>query len=181
MKKTILVYGIIAGTIIIASMILSLAVNTVGESESFSKFAMELLGYLIMIIAFSAIFIGVKRYRDQDQGGVINFPQALKVGLGITAVASVVYVVAWEINLAVTDYAFISEYAASIIKAKQESGLSDAEMAEVISEMDGLKEQYANPMFRVPMTFLEILPVGLVISLASAAALRKSDVLPATD
>lgn len=42
-----------------------------------------------------------------------------------------------------------------------------------------MKERYANPLFRMAMTASEILPVGVVISLISAAILRNPAVLPA--
>ena len=48
-----------------------------------------------------------------------------------------------------------------------------------IAKMEQFKEQYRNPLFRVPVTFLEIFPVGLLIALISAAVLRNSRVLPA--
>jgi hypothetical protein len=38
---------------------------------------------------------------------------------------------------------------------------------------------YRNPLIRMPMTFLEIFPVGLLISLISAAVLKNPRVLPA--
>ena len=45
--------------------------------------------------------------------------------------------------------------------------------------MNELEARYANPLFRLPMTFLEIFPVGLLVALAAAAMLRNSKVLPA--
>jgi hypothetical protein len=45
--------------------------------------------------------------------------------------------------------------------------------------MDAFKRQYANPLFRLPMTFAEIFPVGVLVSLVSAAILRNPRVLPA--
>ncbi len=176
MKKSIFVWGAVSGSIIIGSIILSLAL---GGAENENMAALEWVGYLIMIMAFSVIFIGIKRHRDQEQGGVISFGKAFLLGLGITAVASVIYVVAWEANLAITDYAFINEYAQSAIEAKRAAGASDAELAETVAEMEQMKENYGNPIFRLPITFLEIFPVGLLISLLSAAILRRSDVLPA--
>ena len=38
---------------------------------------------------------------------------------------------------------------------------------------------YANPLFRLPITFTEILPVGLIVSLISALLLRNSRFMPA--
>jgi hypothetical protein len=47
------------------------------------------------------------------------------------------------------------------------------------AEMDAFRVQYANPLFRLPMTFAEIFPVGVLVSLISAAILRNPRVLPA--
>ncbi|MEE9381304.1 MAG: DUF4199 domain-containing protein [Hyphomonadaceae bacterium] len=174
MGRFALIYGLIAGPIIILSMILGIVLSG-GEGLGSSLW----LGYLIMIVAFSLIFVGIKRYRDQELGGVIKFGQAFLLGLGITAVAGVVYVAAWEVYLNITNYAFINEYAAGIIEKKQAAGVLGEELQAVIADMDKLKEQYANPLFRLPMTFAEVFPIGLIVALVSAAVLRNSKVLPA--
>jgi hypothetical protein len=44
--------------------------------------------------------------------------------------------------------------------------------------MEAFKVQYANPMYRLPMTFVEIFPVGVLVSLVSAGLLRNSRFLP---
>lgn len=175
MKKIILTYGVISGAVIIGTILLSLAWAS-GDSSSMSS--LEWVGYLVMIVALSVIFVGVKRYRDQELGGIIRFKTAFLVGLGITAVASVIYVAAWEVNLALTDYAFMDQYSASLIEAKKAEGASEAEVQELAAKMEEMKESYANPLFRVPITLLEIFPVGLLVSLIAAAVLRKHRVLP---
>jgi len=38
---------------------------------------------------------------------------------------------------------------------------------------------YANPLFRMPITFTEILPVGILVSLFPALLLRNSRFMPA--
>lgn len=172
-----LVYGAISGAVIIGSMILSLATSSLDEE---SVVGLEWLGYLIMIVALSIIFVGIKRYRDVELGGVIKFSTAFWLGLGITAVASVVYVVAWEINLYATDHAFIEEYTSSVLASREAEGMTGAELEAVRVEMEDLKESYANPFYRIPITFSEIFPVGLLITLIAAAILRNSKVLPAT-
>lgn len=175
MQRIILTYGIIAGLIIIGSAILGLAV-TGGEQP---LHALEWLGYLVMLIALSMIFVGIKRYRDRYLGGVIRFGTATLVGLGIAAVAGVIYVAVWEAYLAMTDYTFIERYTEGVIAAREAEGLSGAELRTLVEEMATMRRQYANPLFRLPMTFLEIFPVGLLITLISAAILRNSKTLPA--
>ena len=174
MLKTALIYGAIAGSITIASMSIGLLfASDNGYSGG------EVFGYTIMIIALTLIFIGVKRYRDQQLGGVIKFGPAFGLGLAITAIAGVFYVIGWEINLALTDYAFMGEYSKSVIAAKEAAGVTGEELQKVINDMAALTEKYKNPVFRLPMTFLEIFPVGLLVALLSAALLRNPKVFPA--
>lgn len=174
MQRIIFVYGIIAGLVVIGSVMLGLALS--GGEETLH--AQEWLGYLIMLIALSMIFTGIKRYRDQQLGGVIRFGTAMLLGLGIAAVAGIVYVAVWEIYLAMTDYAFIDDYTQGVIAAKEAEGVSGVELQAVIESMESMKSQYANPLFRLPMTFLEIFPVGILITLISAAILRNPRALP---
>ena len=116
------------------------------------------LGYLTMIVALSVIFLGVKRYRDQELGGVIRFGTAFMLGLGIAAVASLAYVILWEVYLSATDYAFIRDYTESILAAFEADGLVGAALQVEIDSMNELKARYANPLYRLPMTFLDIFP-----------------------
>ena len=175
MFKSIIIFGVLSGLAIVATFSISTFVGY--ESEQMA--ILEWMGYLIMIVALSLIFLGVKRIRDNDLGGVISFLTALKAGVGIAAVAGVIYVVGWEANLAATGNQFIEEYTQSIIEQRQAEGLSEEEMQAVYTEMEEMKTQYNKTLPRLFMTFLEIFPVGLLIALISAAILRRSEVLPA--
>ena len=176
MKKTILVYGSISGVVVIVAIIVGLII---GQGEG--AWSSQWLGYLIMFVALSAIFFGIKQYRDTELGGVITFGKAFLLGLGIAGVAAVAYVVCWEIYLALTDYSFIDDYTQGVIDAEKEAGISEENLQLLVEKMNDLKETYANPLFRVPITFSEIFPVGLLIALISATLLRNSNVLPAQD
>ena len=174
MSRIILIFGVAAGLIVAVPMCLLVA-NAEPGSAATSHFT----GYLIMLLALSLVFLGVKRLRDRELGGVIRFVPALLAGLGISAVASVIYVIGWEITLAVTDFAFIDSYSNSAVESARAKGASAAEVEAVIAKMDEFRRQYANPLFRMPVTFIEIFPVGLLVSLISAALLRNSRFLPA--
>jgi hypothetical protein len=177
MQRIVLIYGLVAGLVTIGSAIWGTElVDPSGESLA----VLEYLGYLIMLIALSVIFVGIKRYRDQELGGVVTFSAAVLVGLGISVVASIVYVAAWEIYLFMTDHAFINNYADSVMTRLRTAGASSAELAAKARELEAMRMQYGKPLFRIGITFLEIFPVGLLITLISAAVLRKSSVLPAT-
>jgi hypothetical protein len=132
-----------------------------------------------MLVALTMIFVGVKRYRDVERGGVIRFVPALGIGLAMAAVAAVVYVATWEIYLAATDYAFFDDYIASIGEQRRAAGVPAAEVAREIDGLEAMRPYYDNPLTRVPITFLEIFPVGLVVALVSAGLLRNPRLLPA--
>jgi hypothetical protein len=173
MGRIAAVYGAIAGSIIIASLIIGLALGA--DHDDHNPF----IGYLIMIVALSLIFLGVKRYRDRTHGGVIKFGPAFLVGLMIALVAAVFYVGGWEGYMAATDYTFMDGYVAATIEAKKAAGLAGDALAKEVAALNAMAEGYKNPVYRMGITFLEIFPVGLVIALISAALLRNPKVLPA--
>jgi hypothetical protein len=121
----------------------------------------------------------MKQHRDQALGGVIRFWPALGLGLAIAAVASVAYVLVFEVYLALTHYTFMDQYTAQILEGKRAAGVTGAAYAREAAEMDEMRRQYANPLFRLPMTFIEIFPVGLLIAVVSAVLLRNPRFLPA--
>lgn len=171
----ILSYGTLAGLIVgIASSGL-----TVGLSHQLPSPYSMVIGYLVMLIALSAVFAGIKRHRDVDLGGVIRFWPAFALGIGIAFVASVFYVVAWEATVAVTHMDFAGSYANFVIDEQKAKGVSGEALARLTADMEQFKIQYANPLYRLPMTFIEIFPVGLLVSVISAGLLRSSRFLPA--
>jgi hypothetical protein len=174
MLHTILKYGAIAG-VVVGGFMFATFLGFGGESPM--QYAM-LIGYATMLVALSAVFVGIKRHRDVDRGGVIGFWPALGVGLGISFVAGVFYVVAWEGVQAVMHMDFATSYANATIAQARAKGASAAEIARMTAEMAAFKVQYANPLFRLPMTFAEIFPVGVLVSLVSAALLRNPRFLP---
>ena len=78
-----------------------------------------------------------------------------------------------------SDYDFIDSYVNSAIEAKRAAGLSADKLAQEIAALEKMRSDYGKIYIRIPMTFLEIFPVGLIIALLSAALLRNPKVLPA--
>ena len=152
-----LVYGLLSGTIIIAVILagMTLAPNS-------PIFSSVWFGYLVMVVAMTFIFVGVRRYRDVEKGGVIRFLPALGMGLAIAVVAVLAYVLIWEIYLAATHYAFIDLY-----------------FSGTAPEIVAMRAWYSNPLNRAWTTALELAPVGLIMALFSAALLRNPKLLPA--
>ncbi len=174
MFKTALIYGLISGLVCVGVILWGLlALN--GQHGTSS----EWFGYLTMIVALSTIFLAIRDYRNRKLGGVIKFLPAFGLGLMIAAVAGLAYASAWEVYLAATHYRFMDEYAATMIAQARAHGVSGPALDAQIAQLDAMKVTYANPLFRFPMTFIEIFPVGALIAIISAAVLRNPKVLPA--
>ena len=169
-----LIYGGIAGVIAV-TMISAIIGMHLTDHDATAMW----VTYLIMLMALSLIFVGVKRYRDVDCGGVIRFGGAFRLGLGMAAIAGLIYATGWEIFQAVSGYDFVSEYSASILDRMRAEGASAAAIEAQAAELRGFAESYRSPLFRVPMVFLEIFPVGLLVALVSAGLLRNPKMLPA--
>lgn len=175
MLRTILKYGVIAGLVVGGFQVVTF---TAFSGMPPLKYGL-LIGYTTMLIALSAVFVGIKRHRDVDRGGVIGFWPAFGVGLGVSFVAGIFYVIAWEAVQAMTQMDFASSYAQAILESETAKGASAEALAKLSADMETFKVQYANPLFRLPMTFAEIFPVGVLVSLVSAGLLRNSRFLPA--
>lgn len=172
--KYALVYGALAGFVIIAVMLTGIVFS--GHDSFFSSM---IFGYGVMLVAMIFMFVGVKRYRDVECGGVIRFLPALAMGLAIAVVAALAYILVWEIYLAATGYRFMDEYLAMIARDLAAAGKSPAEVTREMAQYEWMRESYPNPLVRIPLTFLEIFPVGLIVAIFSAAVLRFPQVLPA--
>lgn len=162
MHKPVWFYGLLSGSIIIGINTLNVEL---GNSQVW-------LGFLVMFIALSIIFIAIKQQRDHHNGGVITFAAAFKTGVAIASIATCVYVLVWEIYLNKTDFKFIQLYIDSVILMQETKGVSEAEITDIKSQMADFSERYRNPLIRLPMTAMEIFPVGLLISFISAALLK---------
>jgi len=171
MNRLIITFGIIAGLIVATMLIITtLIYHSSGNIEGGAIY-----GYSSMLVAFSLIFVGIKKYRDQHGEGFISFGKGFKIGLFITLIASTIYVITWLIDYYYFMPDFMEKYSAQIIEKMQKDGVPQAEIDEQVKEMDDFGELYKNPFFNALITYVEILPVGLLISLISATILKKKN------
>jgi Protein of unknown function (DUF4199) len=170
----ILIYGAAAG-VIVGGLVCGVIIAMHGHTPHYGM----VIGYASMLIGLSAVFLGVKRYRDVDLGGVIRFWPALGMGLAMSVIAGIIYSLAWEATQSLMHLDFATGYAKIMIAQQKAAGVHGKQLADFIAQMEQFKAQYANPLYRLPMTFIEIFPVGVLVSLVSAGLLRNSRFLPA--
>ena len=168
MKKTVLTFGLIAGGILSAMMLITMPFH---EQIGFDR-AM-VIGYASMVAAFLLIYFGVRSFRDNVAGGTLTFGQGFKVGALILLVASTCYVATWEVIYYTGDQSYLAKYQEHVIARDRAAGATEAQLASTRAELDKFAELYRNPAVNIAMTFLEPLPVGLLFVLVSAGLLRR--------
>jgi hypothetical protein len=168
MKKTILTFGLISGAI--ASLLMA-ATLPFADRIGFNK--AEVIGYTTIVLSALLIFFGIRSYRDNAGNGQITFTKAFTVGISITLISCVCYVVTWEVLYYNFLPGFMDKYAAYMIEKAKASGASAAALQAQLQQLKKYKELYQNPLFNTAITFLEPFPIGLAITLVSAAILRK--------
>lgn len=175
MRKIVLTFGLIAGAIMSAMMLLALIFK---DQIGFGDKGL-IVGYTSMVVAFLMVFVGVKSYRDNVAGGQVTFGRAFKVGLLIAAVGSICYVATWQLVYYKLAPDYLDRYAAYTIEQERQAGATEAQIAETRKKIAGFSDMLANPLANIAITFLEPLPVGLVFTLVAAGVLsRKRKLTP---
>jgi hypothetical protein len=170
MKKIVLRFGLASGVILVAMSSVMLPLCMRGTLDFDHS---ETLGYTAMVLSFLLVFFGVRSYRDNVAGGAIGFGKAVQVGLLITLITCAMYVIAWEIVYFKFFPNFLDLYSAHVIAKMRSTGASDAAILETSRKMADLAKNYDNPLFNSAITFMEVFPVGLIMTLISAAILRR--------
>jgi len=167
MKRIVLVFGLIAGGIMSLMMAVTIPfIDRIGVHS-------EVLGYTTMVLAFLLVFFGIRSYRDNTTGGLLPFSKGFGVGILIVLVASLCYVATWEVLYYGFFPNFAENYAAHAIEAARASGATAAQIAEKTREMEQFRQMYKNPLVNIAFTFIEVFPVGLVMTIVSAGILSR--------
>jgi len=168
MKKTILVFGLISGAI--SALMLSATVPF-ADRIGFDKG--EYLGYTVIVLSLLLVFFGIRSYRDNVGNGQVTFTKAFTVGISITLISCICYVVTWEILYFHFLPGFMDKYSAYMVQKLSASGASAAVIQAQVQQLKKYKEMYDNPFLNAALTFIEPFPIGFVVTLISAAILRK--------
>lgn len=163
MKKNILKNGVFGGIIVSIVMIsITIYMKTYPNYEPSA-----IIGFGSMLLAFIFVILGIKQQRETNNG-VITFGKAFLTGLGISLVISTIYVLVWLIIYYNFFPDFMEQYSKMVLK-----NVSPDELASKTAEMNQMKEWYKSPIMIILLTFMEILPLGIVVSLIGALVYKK--------
>jgi hypothetical protein len=169
MKKTVMTFGLISGAISSAMML-----GTVPFADRLIGFdKTEILGYTTIVLSFLLVFFGVRSYRDNVGQGAITFGRAFTVGILITLISCFCYVITWETLYNTVMHGFMDKYATYMTEQAKASGASPQAVQAQLQQINQMSEWYKNPFFNVAITFMEPFPIGLAMTLISAAIFRK--------
>ena len=166
MNKIVLKNGLF-GSSIVTALLLSVTFYMKANPEKEVSMFFFFAG---MLLAFIFVVLGIKQQRDTNNG-FISLGKAFLTGFWITLIISTIYVVVWLIVF----YNFFPNFAEhytdmAIAKA------SPDEVAKVTEDMNSFKEMYKSPIMVILLTYMEILPLGIVFSLISALILKKKQI-----
>jgi hypothetical protein len=168
MKKTVLTFGLISGAMSAAMMLATIPfADRIGWEKG------EILGYTTIVLSALMIFFGVRSYRENVGAGRMSFGRGFAVGILITLISSACYVGTWEIIYFKVMPGFTDKYAAHMMERAKAAGASQQKLEETERQAKEFKQMYNNPAINVAMTFMEVFPIGLVVTLVSAGILRK--------
>jgi hypothetical protein len=164
MKKTVLVFGLISGGMMTVMMFATLPFTDSAWLQSHSM----LVGYTTIVLSFMLVFFGIRSYRENIGGGTITFGRAFAVGILITLISSVLYVVTWEIMYFGVP-SFGERFMTMCVAHIKNSGASPEAIQTQLNQLKYLD----NPLINAALTFTEPFPIGLIITLISALILQK--------
>lgn len=171
MKKTVFTFGIISGLISSATMLATIPfMHNLGGDKG------VIIGYTTMVLAGLLVFFGIRSYRDNFSGGKLTFARGLAIGLLITLLSNTFYVATWEFIYHKYMPNFAEKYAAQMVEHAKASGATEQKIDETRQRAEKFARNYHNPAYNIAMTFLEVFPVFLLITLLSAAILRRENV-----
>ena len=168
MKTTVLTFGFLSGAVAALMMFLTVPfADRIGFDRS------VVVGYTTIVISMLFVYFGVRSYRDNVLGGRMTFGAAVKAGLLISVISSLCYVAAWLVLFYGFMPDFADKYAAYTVESVRASGGSQAEIDEAIKHAEQGKRMLANPAINAAVAFIEPFPIGLLVTLISAAVLTR--------
>jgi hypothetical protein len=168
MKKIVLTFGLISGAIAAVMMLV-----TVPFIDRIPFEYLAALGYTTFVTCFLMVFFGIRSYRENVGGGTITFGRAFKVGILITLISCVIYVISWEFIHHNFLPDFLDKYSNYLVEKQRAGGATQEQLNVMVQENQKFMEMYKNPLIRFASSMMEAFPVGLLMTLLSAWILKR--------
>lgn len=169
MRKLIWIYGIIFGTVMAVWMVIAMTALYNGNFEAGNMF----VGFGAMILVFSFMYVAMRQYRDNHNGGVISFGQGVKMGTWMAFIAATIYLLTWVVLYNFKMPEFTERYSDYMIAQAKDAGKNAVEIAKVKADMAEFRENYKNPILFTLWTYAEVFPIAFIVGLVCAAVVKR--------
>jgi multisubunit Na+/H+ antiporter MnhB subunit len=126
----------------------------------------EIIGYSSMVLCMSATYFAMRR--EQGRRGPLGYASLLTIGVGVSAVAGLVFGLAtWIFYSAVGDAlpeALLDFY----LMQANDPALAPAESARRVAEIESMKPLFFNRPLQAAVMFATVFVIGVAMSLAAA-------------
>jgi hypothetical protein len=169
-KKTAFYYGTISGIIMVLCFLVPYFIY--GNNVDFSKG--EIIGYTAMVLCLTAVFFGIRFYRDKRLDGYISFGQAMGLGSEISGIAALIFgiytFVLYRFFATDLPQRLMEYYKNQIIN----SGQSKEVIAQKLAQMQEQAGFYSNPVAMAVVMMFTVFLIGIALSLISSFILKKN-------
>jgi uncharacterized membrane protein SpoIIM required for sporulation len=172
MVKKSLINGLIAGVVMVALFALSFVLISQKNLA-----AREIVGYSSMVFALTAIFFGIKSYRDKVLGGKITFGKAFLLGIGISAVAALIFGIYVYVLYAVISPDLMDKLIDAYREKIKASGQTEQVIQQELAKFEEESKMWHNIYLMSFIMFMTVFLIGLLITLVSAAILKRREPL----
>lgn len=169
MTQVVLRFGVLSG--LVSSVIMA---GTVPFMDRIGFDTSAIVGYAAMVMSFLFVYLGVRSYRDDVAGGTVGFGAAFGVGLLITLISSLCYVITWEVIYFTVMPDFMDSWGAATVERARLAGQTPEAIDAIKTQMAEFRRMYDSPLMNALFTLSEPLPVGLLVTLVSAMTLKKT-------
>ena len=169
MKQTILRYGIYSSLVLVAVGMINLLI--LAKSASYG--VQEAVGYLAILLSMIFIFLGIRHYRDQVNGGSLSFAEGLKIGVLILLIPSVFFGLFDVLYTEVINPTWKEDYYKNYLE-QMKSTVPAAQFEAERQKMETQKELFANPMMHFLLMSLTVFVIGFIVTIISSLALKRN-------
>jgi hypothetical protein len=169
MKKTVLRYGGWSAALL---LLISYGAYFLGRVTNTSYAQSEALGYISMALSMIFVFLGIRHYRDKENGGYITYGQAFKLGILIVLIPSIAFGIFDVIYVKYLDPGFMEKYYDAMV-VKMKAQLPPAEFERKLREMEKEKAMFSNLFVQFIIMSLTVLLVGISATAISALILKR--------
>ena len=168
MKSTVFRYGLYSTlTIVILSWVVFFLLKNLGQGLQ------EGAGYLTMLLSMIFIFLGIRHYRDKENGGYLSFGQGLKIGILIVLIPAVAFGLFDILYTEVLNPTWKEDYYSRYIEGLRKSVSAD-KLDAAIKKAEREKEMFSNPIFQFILMGGTVFIIGFIVTIISSLTLRRS-------